>query len=222
MAKVSKEFPTLYCGTTERIAKLAPVVGLNPSHKPAYLTTVYPGLFAFYATTDGNDRFGVIEVDLAVLDPLNLLPCEWYLEQTSRQRARTSREMNKRLEAYRHTLEKHKAKWKESLQKIGVCVYDGFIPKKAIRRITIYDPTSNPVITRAIVDSHLSLSDYKQHHDRYRVLTRWLLGQSISVEEWLGDDYADTPKEERELLAERLQDKSGLDVFYHEPPGKGL
>ncbi|HEV3446855.1 MAG TPA: hypothetical protein VG099_19610 [Gemmataceae bacterium] len=221
MAKSSNHLHTLYCGTSERIAKLAPRTGLNPNNKPVYLTDVYPGVFAFYASTNDNDRFGVLEIDLSILDPTNFLPCEQYLEQASRQKAKNAKEQHKRLEAYRKTLERHKAKWKDSLQRIGVITYDGFVSKKAIRRITIYDPASNPTITGAIVNSHVSLSDYKKFANRNRAVTRWLAGETVTVEEWLGDDFLETPKEERELLAERLQNKLGLDIFYHEPPAKG-
>jgi hypothetical protein len=221
MAKSNKAPTILYCGTTERIAKLAPRVGLNPTNQAVYLSNVYPGLFAFFASTDDHDRFGVLEIDLHVLDPMNFLPCEWYLEQTSRQKAKTGREMHRRLEGYRKTLEKHKAKWKDSLQRIGVCLYDGFVPRKAIRRITIYDPASNPTITEAIVNSQVSLADYKNSFQRNQAVTRWLAGESVTVEDWLGDDLIDTPKDEREKLAERLQNKLGLDIFYYEPPPKG-
>ena len=92
MAKTSSHPHTLYCGTSERIAKLAPRVGLNPNNKPVYLTDVYPGVFAFFASTNDNDRFGILEIDLTVLDPTNYLPAEWYLEQTSRQKAKNARE----------------------------------------------------------------------------------------------------------------------------------
>ena len=37
-------------------------------------------------------------------------------------------------------------------------LYDGFVSKKAIRRITVYDPSSNPTITDAIVNAQVSLS----------------------------------------------------------------
>src|SRR5437660_7810493 len=221
MAKSNSHTRSLYCGTSERIAKLAPRVGLNPNLKPVYLTDVYPGVFAFFASTNDNDRFGVLEIDLSVLDPSNFLPCEWYLEQTSRQKAKNAKEQHKRLDAYRKTLERHKAKWKDSLQRIGVCVYDGFIAKKAIRRITIYDPASNPTITDAIVNAHVSLADYKKFSNRNKAVTRWLAGETVTVEDWLGESFLDTPKEERELLAERLRNKLGLDIFYHEPPAKG-
>ena len=221
MAKTSSHPHTLYCGTSERIAKLAPRVGLNPNNKPVYLTDVYPGVFAFFASTNDNDRFGILEIDLSVLDPTNFLPCEWYLEQTSRQKPKNAKEQHKRLEAYRKTLERHKARWKDSLHRIGVITYDGFVPRKAIRRITIYDPASNPTITEAIVNAEISLSDYKKHYNRNKAVTRWLAGESITVEDWLGEGFLDTPKEERELLAERLQNKLGLDIFYYEPPPKG-
>src|SRR4029077_17867130 len=98
MGKQTKERASLYCGTTERIAKLAPVHGLNPQHDPVYLSDVYPGLLAFYATTNDQERFGVLEIDLTHLEQGNFLPCEWYLEATSRKKARSSREQHKHLE----------------------------------------------------------------------------------------------------------------------------
>src|ERR1700730_13259427 len=121
MLKPGKEFARLYCGTTERIAKLAPVAGLNPTNKPVYFSDVYPGLFAFFASTNDHERFGIIEVDMSILDPSNFLPCEWFLEQSSRQKAKNSKEQHKRLDAYRKTLDKHQMRWKDSLQRVGVC-----------------------------------------------------------------------------------------------------
>jgi hypothetical protein len=222
MAKAVRRVTSLFCGTSERIAKLAPVVGINPANNPVYFSDVYPGLFALYASTNDKDRFGVIQVDLARLDPANFMPCEWYLEQTARQKAKTGREQQRRLESFRKVLEKHQSKWKDSLQRIGVLVYDGFVSKKAIHRITIYDPASNPTISDAIANQHITLADYKKNLHRNLALTRWLNGESVTVEEWLGDDLLETPKEERELLAERLQNKLGLDIFYQEAPVKGV
>jgi hypothetical protein len=222
MAKLKKDYSSLYCGTTERVAKLAPVVGINPNRDPIYLSDVYPGLLAFFASTKGNDRFGVIEVDTAFLDATNFLPSEWYLDQMSRQKVKTTREHTRRLESYRKNLHKYRSKWRDSLSKSGVIVYDGFVAKKAIRRISIYDPASNPAITNTIINARIGLSDYKKHRREYLLLTRWLMGESVSVEEWLGENWMEVPKEEREALAEQLQNKSGLDIFYHEPPGKGM
>jgi hypothetical protein len=221
MAKLSKANARLYCGTTERIAKLAPVVGVNPTNEPVYLSDVYPGLFAFFASTNGNDRFGIIEIETSFLDSSNFLPCEWYLEQSARPKAKTARDQHRRLESYRRALEKHHDKWRDSLNRVGVCIYDGFIAKKTIRRITVYDPSSNPTITNAIINARISMAEYKDAFHRNHALTRWLTGGSVTVEDWLGEDLLETPKEEREELAERLQNKFGLDIFYHEPPPKG-
>src|SRR5947208_197051 len=176
MAKLSKANARLYCGTTERVAKLAPVVGVNPTSEPVYLSDVYPGLFAFFASTNGSDRFGIIEVETSFLDSSNFLPCEWFLEQSSRQKAKNAREQHRRLESYRKALDKYHDKWRESLQKVGVCIYDGYIPKKTIRRITVYDPSSNPTITNAIVNARISVADYKSTFQRNQALTRWLTG----------------------------------------------
>src|SRR5882724_1538156 len=221
MGKQKKESTSLYCGTTERIAKLAPVHGLNPHHDPVYLTDVYPGLLAFYASTNDQERFGVLEIDLSHLDPANFMPCEWYLDATARVKAKNNREHHRRLESFRKTLDKYQAKWKDSLQKIGICVFDGFIPKKAIRRITIYDPASNPTVTDAIVNSTLGLAAYRNGYNRFLAITRWLVGESVTVEDWLGDEIAKTPKDVKEALAESLQNKLGLDIFYMETPPKG-
>lgn len=223
MAKpVTKPHPKLYCGTTERIAKVAPVAGLSPNAGPIYLTDVYAGLLAFYASTSSTERLGIIEVDLTLLDQANFLPSEWYLEQTSRQRGKTEREQQKRREVLRKTLEKQAAKWKKSQQEIGVVVYDASIPKKAVTRITVYDPSSNPVITEAVIGQRISLSDYKRNYERSRALTRWLMGEEVTVDDWLGDDINAVTKEEKQRLAEWLQNKSGLDIFYHEPLTRGL
>ncbi len=221
MAKGSREPVSLYVGTTERIAKLAPVVGLNPAGNAVYLTDVYPGVLAFFASTGDSERLGILEINTTDFDPDNFLPCEWFLEQTSRQKSRNGRGHHKRLDGFRKSLDKHQAKWKDSLKTIGICLYDGFVSKKAIRKITIYDPASNKTISDAIVDSQISLADYKTRHHRYRAVTRWLTGESVTVEEWLGDDLNETPKDEREQLAERLQNKLGLDIFYQEAPSKG-
>lgn len=222
MVKAPKDLTRLYCGTTERVAKLAPVAGLNPSNEPVYLSDVYPGLFAFLASTSDQERFGIVEVDVHFLDPANFLPAEWYLDQTSRPKGHNGRSSQRRLASYRKTLDRHRGKWKESLLKTGICLYDGFIPKKALRKITIYDPTSNPTITSAIAGARIGLVDYKSYYQRNRALTRWLTGESVLVEEWLGEDLAAIPKDEKEQLAERLQNKLGLDIFYYEPPPKGL
>jgi hypothetical protein len=222
MAKLKKDYSSLYCGITERVAKLAPVVGVNPNRDPVYLSDIYPGLLAFFASTKGNDRFGIIEVDTSFLDATNFLPSEWYLDQMSRQKVKTAREHTRRLESYRKNLHKYRSKWRDSLQKTGVVVYDGFVSKKAIRRISIYDPASNPTITNTVISARIGLSEYKKHRREYVNLTHWLMGEPVSVEEWLGENWMEVPKEEREVLAEQLQNKVGLDIFYHEPPGKGM
>src|SRR5260370_39222556 len=114
MAKLSKANARLYCGTTERVAKLAPIVGVNPSNDPVYLSDVYPGLFAFFASTNGNDRFGIIEIETTLLDKSNFLPCEWFLEQYEPQKAKNAREQHRRLESSHQVLEKYHDEWRDA------------------------------------------------------------------------------------------------------------
>jgi hypothetical protein len=223
MLRLNKDHAVLYVGTTESAAKLAPVMGVNPNNKPVHLTDVYPGLFAFQASGRTHDRFGILEIVTSFLDISNLLPCSWYVEQTSRHKVKNGKNGKappRRKETIRKALEKRRAKWKDSLMKIGVCLYDGFIPKKAIRKITIYDPASNTVITEAISGAHLHVGVHKKCYRRNLAVRHWLSGEHVSVEDWLGEELLDTPKDQREQLAEQLQNKLGLDIFYHEPAPK--
>jgi hypothetical protein len=207
----------LYLGTTEKIAKSAPVAGLTPDKELLYLTDVYPGHFAFYASTSGSDRYAIVEVDATLLDPEAYLPCEWYLEQKSRKHGKTPSERNRILAGLRRNLEDYHGRWKESLKEIGVCVYTDPISKKAIRRIAIYDPAFNPVITEAIAGTRLSVKEHKANYRRHRALTRWLMGEEVTIEEWIGKGADQMDKKEKESLAEALQSKWGLDMFYHGP-----
>ena len=207
----------LYLGTTERIAKAAPVAGINLGKDSIYLTEVYPGYFAFYASTNSTDRYGIVEIDVSFLDPQAFLPSEWYLEQRSRKHGKNAAERNKILNAYRKNLERYQGKWRDSLKQLGACVYADPISKKAVRRVSIYDPAYNPIITGAIVNTRLSLSEHRANLKRNRALTRWLMGEEIALEDWLGHSGEEMDKKEKEKLIESLQSKWGLDLFYHGP-----
>jgi hypothetical protein len=210
-------FEVLYLGTTERVAKSAPVVGIPLERDPIYLTDVYPGYFAFYASTNSTDRYGIVEIDVGLLDPAAFMPSEWYLEQRSRRHGKTAAERNKILNGYRKTLERYQGKWKDSLKQLGACVYADPISKKAIRRVSIYDPAYNSVISSAIASTRLSLAEHRPNLKRNRALTRWLMGEEITIEDWLGHSGEDMEKKDKERLIELLQSKWGLDLFYHGP-----
>jgi hypothetical protein len=211
----------LYLGTTEKIAKSAPVAGINLGKDLIYLTDVYPGYFAFYASTNSTDRYGIIEIDLSMLDPNAFLPCEWYLEQRSRKHGKTAAERNKILNTFRRNLERYQNKWRDSLKLLGVCVYADPISKKAIRRVSIYDPAYNPIIAGALAGTRLSLSEHRANLRRNRAVTRWLMGEEITIEDWLGNSGDAMEKKDKENLQESLQSKWGLDLFYHGPTRLG-
>ena len=77
------------------------------------------------------------------------------------------------------------------------------------------------MVTDAIVNSTIGLAAYRNGYESFQAITRWLVGESVSVEDWLGDEIAKTPKDAKEALAESLQNKLGLDIFYMEAPPKG-
>jgi hypothetical protein len=211
----------LYIGTTERIAKSAPVVGIDPGKDFITLTSVYPGYFAFYASTHSAERYGIVEVEVALLDREAFFPSEWYLEQASRRRAKTAAERNKLFNFYRKNMDRHQKRWKKSLEALGVVNYADPIPKKAIARVAIFDPSYNPTIAHAIAGTRLSLREHKANLRHNRALTRWLMGEEVSVEDWIGKAAETMDKKDKEKLAESLQSKWGLDLFYHGPARVG-
>jgi hypothetical protein len=120
----------------------------STSHEEAvYLTDTMPVYFAGHAIQklpkDAEDRrCAILEIDVSLLDPFNLVPDEDVLEQAGRGRDEVSHwDMVARTHWYRDQLHTHQGAttWKTSLEAMGTCaIFDG-VPAEAITRVALLD-----------------------------------------------------------------------------------
>lgn len=210
--KKSSEFSQgrrLYHGTSERFAKLIPINGLaphptNPEEKAFsdtrlninYLSDVYGGYMA-HCSSDVDERWGIIELNAEAFK--DKLVADSLLNEK-----RTKRQVSSN------------KNWEQSLSEVGLCIYMGTIPSDAVRRISIYNPLSNWFITREVLYTTFGKEPHAINQHKYKMLTKWLMGEFLTLEDWLGDTptSAHTEKERHEIQS-ALYDRSGLDIFYH-------
>ena len=82
--------------------------------------------------------------------------------------------------------------------------------------MAIFDPLSNPFITHEVSQSVPSINGHRLREARYRTLTRWLMGENVTWEDWVAESLPED-SEERNRLGAGLQERSGLDIFYCRP-----
>lgn len=232
MTKRAKATRRLYHGTTEIIAKNAPVKGLLPYEVSLVdngklraigastsiglsLTDSYVGVMAFDTCTT-RDRWGLIEIDPDELDEKQFVPHELFLLEKSKKKIDTLSGHQKAIIDYREKLSLNHKFWKDSLSSIGLCVYQGVIPISAITKITIYDWKTNWFITREVFNVNMTSKHHKMQIDRHKLMTRWLMCEAIDPSEWVSD-YKNLKSNDREPISAGIINKSGLDFYYQKP-----
>lgn len=205
---------TLYHGTTEMLAKMAPVAGLKPysvphnENEPAFssekegtitLTNVYGAYQAFMSSDPKRgERWAIMEINLTRLRTDNLSAHE-LAKGAGKTKGNT---------------------WHRSLESVGLCVYKGQIPAKAISKVWIYNPASNWMITRSVLRIALGPAHYSADQKQLAIINRWLTGEFVTLDEWLAEQKAPFTKEQAEQLNDPWNNRSGLDLFYHGIPEK--
>jgi hypothetical protein len=180
------------------------------------LTTIYPGLMAF-DTASHREKWGIIEFDVAQLHPEVFLPHEGFLVEKAKSKL-TEEDRLKKLSQLRVSLNSHRRKWRDSIEEYGICVYEAAIPALAINRVTIYDPSSNAAMTKVIVNTMLGTRIHRSNMHRNKMVSRWLMGDHITTEEWVGSAvYSRMTHSDKDKIAQVLQNKHGLDIFCNNP-----
>jgi len=189
----------LYHGTTEGAVKailqdgIMPRRGGRPSTWGAvpsapdrvYLAEGYAPYFAAAAAEEG-ERHALVEVRLAALDERLLRPDEDFIAQVLKRQEPGCREMSwADLNRMVLSLGRWNGLWKESLQALGTCAYAGVIPTEAITRVALYDPADNPEMAMAALDPAISVLNWMLCAEKYRLLTRWHMGDEVTLDEWL-------------------------------------
>lgn len=222
----------LYHGTSEEVARLALKEGLKPrkltgrsnwqhtvesNNYAVYLTTAYAGYFAM---ATGGDRLGIVEIETDLLDPMFLVPDEDFLEQASRGqkveglRAKT---MQGRTRWFRKNLFCFSHLWKTSIDGLGNCAYLSSIPAEAITRVAVIDH-KHPLLMYH-VDPMIMLLNYMIMGDKYRAISRWLIGETVTPQDVLlmpplSPELSEIYRERWEQTEKTLANRNGWELIH--------
>lgn len=238
----------LYHGTTESVARKALIEGLKPrsmleengngnwehtvesNPECVYLTDTYAGYFAMNATK-GDEKWGIVEIDVDLLDEGNLLPDEDWLEQGTRGDEDwdyVGKDMLTRTRWFRDHADLFQHLWQDSVKSMGNCCHRGIIPPEAITRVGIFDPKSKASITMMAMDPSITPLNHMLCGRKYRALTAWLVGDEIDVMEFyaFGDGSIEVEikgevhpmmQDNINHLKGELADRTGQEILTNEP-----
>ena len=224
----------IYHGTSEAIGRQAKAKGLRPRRltgrsnwkhivesNPSliYLTTVYAPYYALHAV-NGNKggKIAIIEVETDLLDESNFRPDEDFIEQATKRDEENNagimgRTMNERTAYIRNHIDEFSNSWKLSVEHLGNCGYKGIITGKAITRVSVVDISKCQFMCSEVLEAVITLANFRVCGAQYRMLTRWFMGEPITVEEWFktqsvnpldyveGEEKASTAKKISRMLA---------------------
>lgn len=187
----------VYHGTSEKVARLALTKGLLPrsltnhignwkhtvqsSEDKVYLTDIYAPYFANCATEDG-EKWGIVEINLDLLDRRNLYPDEDFLAQYFRL-PELPKDIMKRTNWFKERIEDYKKYWVQSLTSLGTVAHAGSVPARAITRISIFDPESCPPMAIYACDPTITIENAAFCHKKYWTATRWFMGDKVEPED---------------------------------------
>jgi hypothetical protein len=195
----------LYHGTTETIGRQAKTEGLRPrkltgksnwkhvvESNPSliYLTTAYAPYYALHAVNGNkNEKISIVEVETDLLDETNLRPDEDFIEQaTSLDKKNTvgirGKTVNQRTKYIRNRLDEFSGFWKQSVEHLGNCGFKGIITGEAITKVSVVDISKCKFMCSEALEAVITLANYSVCGAQYRMLTRWFMGEPVTVEEW--------------------------------------
>lgn len=222
----------IYHGTSETIARLAVNEGLKPraltgnsnwkstvesNEYAVYLTTAYAGYFAM---ATGSERLGIVEIETDLLEQCLLVPDEDFLEQASRGqkveglRAKT---MEGRTRWFRKNLLRFGHLWQPSVNGLGNCAYLSPIPPEAITRIAVID-AKHPLLMYH-VDPMIMLLNYMIMGPKYRAISQWLIGDTVTPQEVLMEpppapEFPDIMRQRWEQTERMLANRTGWELIH--------
>lgn len=216
----------LYHGTNEPVGLVAYTEGLLPRQETkkssnwecassphlVYLTNTYAPYFAAAASEKGQ-RWSVVEVDSEALDSDRMMPDEDFIEQAGCP-VPTYLTMRERTKWVRDRIHHFAPMWRLSLEHLGNCSHSGPIPAEAVTKVVMYDPESNPLISSAAVDPQISLLNFKFMSPKYQAMTRWFMGEEVTLEEWMRPFPVDHFDEgTHKSLEQALSRRDGLETW---------
>ena len=227
----------LYHGTTATIARKALTEGLKPRSITGasnwkhtvesradcvYLTSTYAGYFALCAHNT-NVLLGIVEVETDDLLPFNLLPDEDFLAQGAQYTndaglkstyAALNGDLNLLSAYFRDRLHQYNDWWESSVKFLGNCCYKGSVPASAIRRVAIIHSKKAQHLAGAIIDPTITLMNHRLMGDRYKAMTRYIMGETMTAEDFIKPCSASMfPKEQLDSIACELEEHRGISLL---------
>lgn len=193
----------LYHGTTETIGLQAKAEGLRPrkmtgksnwkhivESNPSliYLTTAYAPYYALQAVNEG-ENIAIVEIETDLLDESKFRPDEDFIEQVTRKDEKNSagiigKTMNERTKYIRNHIDEFSNSWKLSVEHLGNCGYKGIITGKAITRVSVVDISKCLSMCSEVLEAVITLANFSVCGAQYRMMTRWFMGEPVTVEDW--------------------------------------
>ena len=241
------EVVKLYHGTTETIGRQAKTDGLRPrkmtgksnwkhivESNPSliYLTTAYAPYYALHAV-NGNkgEKISIIEVETDLLDESKFRPDEDFIEQvTGLDKKNTAgikgKTVKQRTKYIRNHLDEFSDFWKPSIEHLGNCGYKGVITGKAITKVSVVDISKCLSMCSEVLEAVITLANYSVCGSQYRMMTRWFMGEPVTVEDWFKTQAVNSlgylnEKEKASIvkkISKMLADQRCIEVISPQPP----
>lgn len=143
-----------------------------------YLTVAYPFYFAMCAAGETSDRDGehydpvVFEIESDELEQDLFFPDEDFIAQVLAQQEKMS--LDDVHDYVRDNLENWQDLWKESVDGMGNCCYQGVIPRAAIKRYCVFHKKERPQLAISFLDPSISLLNYRFLGGKHRGFVEWM------------------------------------------------
>lgn len=185
-------------GITPRGGTRASTWGEVPSARDrVYLAQGYAPFFAASASKEG-ERHALVEVRTDRLDYDLLAADEDFVGQIlAKEHGRMGVTSWEAFNNYVLESDMCEGLAEESLSLLGTCAYKGTIHWSAVARVSLYDIRDNMPMALTVLDPSISLLNWRFCSEKYRVLTKWLMGDDVTVHEWV-----DTTPGLRELFSD--------------------
>lgn len=172
-----------------------------------YLTVAYAPYFGLQAAK--GKKMAIVEIDTDSLDESKMLPDEDFIEQVTRTDKKNTvgidgKTLNERTEYIRNHLDEFSGFWRESVEHLGHCAYKGVIPNSAVTRVAVIEISKCRQMCFEALEPTITIINYKICGPQYRTLTKWFMGEPVTVKEWLQTQSANALS----LLSEKEKDSA--------------
>ena len=189
-----------------------------------YLTKAYAAYYALQVVR--GKKIAIVEIETNLLDEFKMLPDEDFIEQVTRHDKQNKtgiegKTISERTEYVRNHLEEFSGFWRMSVENLGTCAYEGTIPKTAITRVAVVDISKCGEMCAEALEPIISIMNYRICGPQFRMLTRWFMGESVTVEEWFRTQSVNPlnylPRKERDLALKKfskiLANQEGIQII---------